>query len=142
MSLRVRSVMISRLQEIDAGVSHEVDDAVLEAQPPRPQPGSQIFERLGLADPLERVGHHIEDDVERPDSDLPVEIRMLSGKGEIKVIGNDILVKKQSVGESVFFLLLDKNDVRSDKTGVTFGIFSRDKLIEDIRSTFVGPSAP
>jgi cytochrome c oxidase accessory protein FixG len=80
--------------------------------------------------------------VNKTNQDLPVELKTLSHEGEIQIIGNAILVKKQSLGESVFFLILNSQDIISDKTAVRFGIYSEGKLIEEITSTFVGPNAP
>jgi hypothetical protein len=57
----------------------------------------------------------------------------------IQIIGNEITVKKESIGESVFFLLLDKEEITSDKLPVRFGIYSNGRLIEEISSTFLGP---
>jgi cytochrome c oxidase accessory protein FixG len=79
--------------------------------------------------------------VNKTNQDLPVELKTLSHEGEIQIIGNAILVKKQSLGESVFFLILNSKDIISDKTAVRFGIYSEGKLIEEITSTFVGPNA-
>ncbi len=50
-------------------------------------------------------------------------------------------MKKQTVGESVFFLILNSKDVTSDKTSVRFGVYSDGKLIEEITSIFVGPNS-
>lgn len=80
--------------------------------------------------------------VNKTNHDLPIEIRSLSHNGTITVIGKDVFVGKQSVGESVFFLILDKADIRAEKTLVTFGIYSKGKLIEDVESTFAGPATP
>jgi len=77
--------------------------------------------------------------VNKTNRELPVEIRLLSHSGEIQIIGNDIIVKNKSVGESVFFLILDREDISSDKTSVAFGIYSGGELIEEINSIFVGP---
>jgi cytochrome c oxidase accessory protein FixG len=80
--------------------------------------------------------------VNKTGKDIPVELKLLSHQGEIQVIGSEIMVKKQSLGESVFFLILSSQDVKSDKTGVKFGVYSQGKLIEEIESTFVGPTTP
>jgi cytochrome c oxidase accessory protein FixG len=80
--------------------------------------------------------------VNKTNQDLPVDLRLLSHQSEIMIIGNDIYVKKQTVGESVFFLILNKQDVTSDKTSVRFGVYSEGKLIEEITSIFVGPNSP
>jgi polyferredoxin len=80
--------------------------------------------------------------VNKTNHDLPVELRLLSHQGEVRIIGSDINVTKQSVGESVFFLILNRRDVTADKTPIRIGIYSEGKLIEDIASTFVGPNSP
>jgi cytochrome c oxidase accessory protein FixG len=80
--------------------------------------------------------------VNKTNRDLPVEIKSISPQGTITVIGKDIFVEKQSVGESVFFLILNRNDVKSEKTPVIFGIYSDGELIHEVESSFAGPSSP
>jgi hypothetical protein len=38
-------------------------------------------------------------------------------------------------------LILNSQDVISDKTSVRFGVYSNGKLIEEITSIFVGPNS-
>ena len=78
--------------------------------------------------------------VNKTNNNLPVDVKILSHAGTIQIIGNEINVKKQSVGESVFFLILDRKEVREEKTSVKFGIYSNGKLIEEVNSTFMGPN--
>jgi len=80
--------------------------------------------------------------VNKTNRDLPVEIKSISPQGTITVIGKDIFVEKQSVGESVFFLILNRNDVKSEKTPVIFGIYSDGELIHEVESSFAGPLSP
>lgn len=80
--------------------------------------------------------------VNKTNADLPVELQVISPEGVINIIGNGINIKKQTVGESVFFLIVDKEKITSDKTPVRFGVYSNGKLIEEINSTFVGPNMP
>jgi cytochrome c oxidase accessory protein FixG len=77
--------------------------------------------------------------VNKTNEDIPVQIRMIDPPGEVKIIGNDILVKKESVGESVFFVILYKSNVTSDKIPLKVGIYSGDKEIDVVKATFVGP---
>ncbi len=72
--------------------------------------------------------------------DLPLEIRLLSCPGEIKVIGNAPVIASQSLGEVVFFILLDRNKITDSKTEVDIGIFSGGKKLDQTRATFVGPA--
>jgi polyferredoxin len=72
--------------------------------------------------------------------DLPLEIRDLSGMGEVKVIGNAPVIARQSLGEVVFFLLMDRARLKGSKTEIEIGIFSGGKKLDQTRATFVGPA--
>ena len=77
--------------------------------------------------------------VNKTQNDLPIEIRDLSGKSTVQVIGADAVVKKQSLGEIVFFLIRDRSAITGSKTEVEIGIFSGGKKLDQTRATFVGP---
>ncbi len=78
--------------------------------------------------------------VNKTNGDLPVELKITSHDGEIKMIGDPIRVKGHSVGESVFFLILNPEDITSDKLGIEFRIYTDDRELSKIESTFVGPN--
>lgn len=77
--------------------------------------------------------------VNKTNEDLPVRIELTSHDGEIMNIGSEILVKAQTVGESVFFAILDPEDILQEKIPMVFSIYSGDKKIDEIKSTFIGP---
>jgi len=77
--------------------------------------------------------------VNKTSNDLPVEIRLLSVPGEVSVIGTGPVVKKQSVGEAVFFILLDKSKITKGKMEIDIGVFSGGKKLDQTRATFFGP---
>jgi cytochrome c oxidase accessory protein FixG len=77
--------------------------------------------------------------VNKTSRDLPVEFRLLDVPGEISVIGNSPVVKKQTVGESVFFIILDRSVVTNGKKEVDIGVFEGEKMLDHTRATFVGP---
>jgi hypothetical protein len=64
--------MIPRLEEVYAVVPYEIDDAMLEAEPPRPYIRSEILEGFGLAEPGEGVAQDVQDELEDPDGVFPV----------------------------------------------------------------------
>lgn len=70
---------------------------------------------------------------------MPLEIRLLSHKGEIKMAGSSMDIKDQSMFESTFILFIPKPDLKSDNTEVVFGIYSNDELIETYKTSFVSP---
>jgi cytochrome c oxidase accessory protein FixG len=77
--------------------------------------------------------------VNKTHNEMPLEIRILSHKGEIKMAGSKMDVKDQAMFESTFILFIPKEQLQSDKTEVEFGIYSNNKLIETYKTTFVGP---
>ena len=67
-------------------------------------------------------------------------LKVISHKGEIKIGGgNKIIVKDQDLFESIFILLLEKNQLKGQKNEVTFGIYEGDNLLETYSLTFVAP---
>ena len=78
--------------------------------------------------------------VNKTHEEIPLEIRVLSHKGEIKMAGSSMDVKDQAMFESTFILFILKEELKRDKTEVEFGIFSNNELIETYKTTFVGPS--
>jgi cytochrome c oxidase accessory protein FixG len=70
---------------------------------------------------------------------MPLEIRILSHKGEIKMAGSKMEVKDQAMFESTFILFIPKEELKTDKIKVEFGIFSNNELVETYKTTFVGP---
>ena len=67
------------------------------------------------------------------------EIRLLKIPGEVLVVGSSPVVKKQSVGEAVFFILLDRSAIKKGRMEVEIGVFSDGKLLDQTTAAFVGP---
>jgi len=70
---------------------------------------------------------------------MPLEIKLLSHNGEIRMAGNNMTIKDQDMFESTFLLFIQNGEIKSDKTEVEFGIYSNNELIETYTTTFVGP---
>ncbi|MFC2114523.1 cytochrome c oxidase accessory protein CcoG, partial [Bacteroidota bacterium] len=77
--------------------------------------------------------------INKSHNNIPVEVKILSQKGTIKMVAGDIIVHDQSSAESVFFLYLNTAEVIQSRTKVTFGIFTDGQLIQKVDSWFVGP---
>jgi cytochrome c oxidase accessory protein FixG len=77
--------------------------------------------------------------VNKTSRDLPVEIRDLSRKGEIRIIGNGPVIIKHTVGEAVFFVIYEKSQLKSGKMDLDIGIFSGGKMLDETNATFFGP---
>lgn len=77
--------------------------------------------------------------VNKTNGDLPVELKLLSHTGEIRLIGTSPVVKKQSLGEVVFFILMDRAGLPKGKIEVELAILSGGKELDRTTATFFGP---
>ncbi len=77
--------------------------------------------------------------VNKTHNEIPLEIRILSHNGGIKMAGSKMKVEDQGMFESTFVLYIPKDGLKSDKTKVEFGILSNNVLLETYKTTFVGP---
>ncbi len=70
----------------------------------------------------------------------PLELQMISPKGEIEIIGGELTAPPGSLCESSFFIKLDKKDVPFRVTPVVFVVKSGGIILEEIKSSFLGPA--
>lgn len=70
---------------------------------------------------------------------LPVTLRVESGSGQIKMVGNDtIKVEKENSASGSFFVIIDKKNITNRKTELKIGVYSGDKKIETVKTNFLG----
>lgn len=73
--------------------------------------------------------------------DMPIELKIVEPKGQIKWVGNGIThLKEQSVAQSTFFLILPKTEIKKTKTKVVFEIWSEGEKIDRYETSFLGPN--
>ncbi len=70
---------------------------------------------------------------------VPVTFRLMEDTGEIKMVGDRLTAEKQGVAESAFFIIYDRKDIQQMKSTVYVGVYSEGKLIEKVKTTFLGP---
>ena len=72
---------------------------------------------------------------------LPVQLKLEDGfEGTIKVVGNDLSVKKESEADGVFFIYADRKNLHQRKNTVSVGIYSAGKKIGTTKTTFFAPT--
>ncbi len=72
--------------------------------------------------------------------EMPVTLKLESLDGQIKIIGNEnIVVPKEGHSQAEFFILLNKNKIRTRKTKLKVDIFSKDLKIKSVETVFFGP---
>jgi cytochrome c oxidase accessory protein FixG len=72
------------------------------------------------------------------DSQL-IELKLKSPKGSIKIIGGDMVVPEQGLFESAFFVEIPAENIFMARLPVIIEVYSGKELIEEIRSSFIGP---
>lgn len=68
-----------------------------------------------------------------------ISLKLENVNGEIKIIGSDIFLEPQGINESKFMVLLSKDEIKKMNTPIELGVYSDDKLIAKLNSTFMGP---
>jgi len=68
-----------------------------------------------------------------------VELKLISHKGEIDVVGGKLKINKQGLQSGTLFIEINKKDLHSSKEKLKIGIYSNGKLIESTSTNFAGP---
>jgi cytochrome c oxidase accessory protein FixG len=71
--------------------------------------------------------------------DISVKLHLEAMKGEIEMIGKNIVIKKVSKAESSFFIILPKKAIHDRKTPILVNIYSGKEKLQTVKTTFLGP---
>lgn len=71
--------------------------------------------------------------------EMPVTFKVESGDGEITMVGKPLTVGKESKSETEFFITRDKHKITVRKTKLKIGVYSGDKKLQTVSTTFLGP---
>jgi cytochrome c oxidase accessory protein FixG len=69
----------------------------------------------------------------------PIQLRLKDINGELKLLGDEISLKPQEKRDSKFLLILPKSSITKMNTPITISVFSKDKLLKEIKTSFLGP---
>ncbi len=73
-------------------------------------------------------------------NETPVQIKLENpADGELKLVGKNIVLKSQEIVENKFLVLLDKTMLNKMNTPIEIGIYSGNKLIKKVKTSFLGP---
>ncbi|HRH38765.1 MAG TPA: FixG Ig-like domain-containing protein, partial [Flavobacteriales bacterium] len=70
---------------------------------------------------------------------LPIRFELLDRQGELKMVGKPFELEPGTLGQSELFVILPKNELDGMKTKLVIGVYSGDKLLEKVSTSFVGP---
>ncbi|MDP1745825.1 MAG: cytochrome c oxidase accessory protein CcoG [Bacteroidota bacterium] len=78
--------------------------------------------------------------VNKTHTQLPITLKLEPDNGQIKMVGNDIInVEKESVAGGAFFILFNRDQIKSRKTKLKIVVYSNGQKIETVKTTFLGP---
>jgi cytochrome c oxidase accessory protein FixG len=72
---------------------------------------------------------------------VSLSLKLMTPGGDIKVLGNDLLVQQGELAQRNLLIILPKSELTNSNTHIEIGVFENDKMIDKISSTFVGPNA-
>jgi len=79
--------------------------------------------------------------VNKTNSKVNVELKLLTPEGEIIIMGDSLQAAKDEVAQRNLLIVLKKTDVKSSNNHLEIGVYEAGKLIDKISSTFVGPNS-
>lgn len=71
--------------------------------------------------------------------DLPIELRLENIKGELKLVGQEMDLKPQEIYDGKILVVIPKSEIEKMNTPITIGFYSNGKLLDNIRTSFLGP---
>ena len=70
---------------------------------------------------------------------IPVNLKLEGLEGELKLVGNDLVIEPQGNIDAKFLILLPKNELTKMSTPINLGVYSGEKLIERVTTSFLAP---
>lgn len=65
--------------------------------------------------------------------------QLISHKGEVFIAGGDIHLKAGSSVSGVILLYIERDELRSGNNNIEIGIYEKNRLIEKVKTNFIGP---
>ncbi|HEY6901062.1 MAG TPA: cytochrome c oxidase accessory protein CcoG [Puia sp.] len=73
---------------------------------------------------------------------VPLSVRLLGVDGRVEVIGGEVIpLKAQEEGAGTFFIVLPKREIRLRKTMVRLLLYEGEQKVDEIKTSFLGPTA-
>ncbi len=77
--------------------------------------------------------------VNKTSRDMPIHLQLLEPKGDVQVVGKELMLRNAQLMEGEMFIILDPHELAGYNMEVTVGVFTGDRLLEKVRTSFIGP---
>jgi len=71
---------------------------------------------------------------------MPVDVRIENMVGKVEIVGKALGVKKEGMNQGEFFVYINKNLIKQRKTKLVLGIYTNNKKVKTIKTSFLGPT--
>jgi hypothetical protein len=79
--------------------------------------------------------------VNKTNSDVSIELKLLSPEGEILLMGDSLKTEKGEVANRNLLVVLKKETLKSSNSHLEIGIYENGIMIDKISTSFVGPNS-
>lgn len=69
----------------------------------------------------------------------PISLKLKSPQGKVEMVGGKMIVPASEVAETSFFIKLTRDKIYRHNTPVTIDVYSGDELLEQTKTSFLGP---
>lgn len=69
-----------------------------------------------------------------------IELKLKSPEGSLELVGGKIIVPDGGIGESAFFVKLDRDILKTTSIAVLIDVYNGEELLDEIHTTFIGPN--
>lgn len=73
---------------------------------------------------------------------MPLRLELINVEGEILLVGKALELAPGELAQTEMFIILPKDQLDGMKTKVVVGVYSGDKLLEKVKTSFMGPMGP
>ena len=78
--------------------------------------------------------------VNKTNKAIDVEFRLIDPEGELQMVGSEINLSEQGIGEGAFFIVMEPGKINKMSMKATVGVYSDGELIEKVKTKFLGPT--
>lgn len=77
--------------------------------------------------------------VNKTSRSMPVDFKLENIRGDLQVMGESIVVPPQGLTETSILIDLDRSVLKSGSTPLVVGVYSHDRRLQTIKTSFIGP---
>lgn len=78
--------------------------------------------------------------VNKTNEDIAVELKLESPDGHLEMVGDNITLKSQGLGQGAFFIVLNPGNLKKMSTDIKINVYTNGELTETVKSRFLGPA--